>query len=44
MGATLIAAVVACLLAVGTVFGVVTTVSNAKPEPVNKPLVVYGER
>lgn len=44
MGATLVAAMVAGLLAVGTAFGIVTTVSNAKPDPVNKPLVVYGER
>lgn len=44
MGATLIAAVVAGLLAVGTAFGIVSTVSETKPDPVNKPLVVYGER
>ena len=38
-----VAAVVAAALGVGTVFGIVSTASKT-PEPVDKPLVVYGER
>ena len=38
-----VAAVVAAALAVGTAFGIVTTASST-PDPVETPLVVYGER
>jgi hypothetical protein len=38
-----IAGVVAVVLAVGTAFGLVTSQSQT-PDPVDKPLVVYGER
>ena len=38
-----VAAVVAGGLAVGTAFGLVSTASKT-PGPVDKPLVVYGER
>jgi hypothetical protein len=38
-----VAAVVAAGLALGTAFGIVTS-QSATPEPVDKPLIVYGER
>lgn len=38
-----VAGVVAVGLAVGTAFGLVTAQSQT-PDPVDKPLVVYGER
>lgn len=44
LAGAILAAVVAGVLAVGTTFGIVTTVSSAKPAPVDKPLVVYGDR
>jgi hypothetical protein len=37
------AAVVAAALALGTAFGLVSTATQT-PDPVEKPLVVYGER
>ena len=40
----ILAALIAAVLAVGTTFGIVTTVTSAKPAPVDKPLVVYGVR
>jgi len=47
MGTSLVAAVVAAvvglLLAVGTSVTLVQ-LSSAKPDPVNEPLVVYGNR
>ena len=42
MGAV-IAGVLAVALAVGTAFGLVSS-QNQTPDPVDKPLVVYGER
>ena len=36
-------AVVGLLLAVGTTFGIVSA-ANTTPEPVDEPVVVYGER
>ena len=38
-----LAAVVAAVLAFGTAFGIVSTASQT-PDPVDKPLIVYGER
>ena len=38
-----VAAVVAAGLAIGTAFGIVTS-QSATPDPVDQPLVVYGER
>ena len=38
-----VAAVVAGALAVGTAFGLVSS-RTSTPDPVDKPLVVYGER
>ena len=43
MVGAVIAGVVAVALAVGTAFGLVTSQSQT-PDPVDKPLVVYGER
>lgn len=39
----LVAGVVAAGVALGTVFGIVSTASQT-PDPVDKPLIVYGER
>ena len=39
----IVAAVVAAGVAVGTTFGFVS-MNSATPEPVDKPLIVYGER
>lgn len=44
LAGAIVAAVVAGVLAVGTTFGIVTTVNSAKPSPVEKPLIVYGNR
>jgi hypothetical protein len=38
-----VAGVVAAALALGTAFGLVSTATQT-PDPVQKPLVVYGER
>ena len=38
-----VATVVAAGLALGTAFGIVTSQSST-PQPVDKPLIVYGER
>lgn len=38
-----VAGFVAAVVAFGTVYGVVSTASST-PDPVQKPLVVYGER
>jgi tetrahydromethanopterin S-methyltransferase subunit E len=38
-----VAGVVAAALAVGTAFGIVAS-QSATPDPVDKPLVVYGDR
>ena len=43
LAGVVVAAVVAAVLAVGTAVGIVTSASST-PDPVDKPLVVYGER